>query len=265
MLEQIESESVEATEQEKPVEAVEGVKQEENPEEQKEKAKKRLSDRNRELTFRLRQAERELEAERKKTAEIAAKVTIKNEPDPDDYADRDKYVQDRESWKDQERQRIRAEESVKLRQSIEQERYQSQIEKQKEGYIAGRVDAIKDDPKYHEYEKEIDKVVDAFEAPEIQDLIIAASKQGPKIVKYLGTNPDELEEIASASPKERVFLMGKLVAKLEAKPVKNISSAPNPIRSEKGGATRTSAPTGKAFDPSKESFRAYSQRINGFR
>lgn len=262
MLEQTQHPEIEAeTTGSATVESVEEVQ--EAPEVEKEKAKRRLSDRNKELTFRLRQTERELEAERKKTAEITAKAAIKSEPDPEDYADRNKYTQDREAWKTQERAKIRAEESENIRQEAKRTEHQTQLEKQKEGYISGRVDAIKDDPKYHEYEKEIDKVVEAFEAPEIQDLILAASKQGPKIVKYLGTNPDELEEIASASPKERAFLMGKLVAKLEAKPVKTISTAPNPTRSEKGSAPRPAAPSGKSFDPSKETFRQYSQRING--
>lgn len=233
--------------------------------EQKEKAKRRLSDRNRELTYRLRQAERELEAERKKNVEQAVKAP-KTEPDPEDYSDRQKYNQDREAWKEAERARIRAEESEKIKAEAVQAEKAKQFEKQKDGYIKARTDAIKEDEKYHEYEKEIDKVVEAFEAPEIQDLILAASKHGPKIVSYLGKNPDELEEIASASPRERTFLMGKLVARLEAKPAApKISSAPNPTRSEKGGAPRTLVPTGRAYVPEKESFQAFSKRINGFK
>lgn len=247
------------------VEGAEVEKEHESPEVEKEKAKKRLSDRLKEQTYHRREAERERDALKQKYAELEAKSVIKSEPDPEDYADRDKYKEDREAWKEQERKKIRAEEAENIRQEAKNAELHSQFERQKEGYISGRVEAIKDDPKYAEYEKEIDKVVDAFEAPEIQDLILAASKQGPRIVKYLGTNPDELEEIASASPKERAFLMGKLAAKLEAKPVKTISTAPNPTRSEKGSAPRPNVPTGKSFDKSKESFTAFAKRINGFR
>ncbi len=263
MLEQTEK----PTEIEETTTVAEGVEVGEHadPVVEKEKAKRRLSDRNRELTFRLRQTERELEAERKKSAEAISKAVIKTEPDPEDYSDRGKYTEDREAWKAQERAKITAEVTRQVQTDAERAKTQAQIEKQKDGYIAGRADAIKEDPKFHDYEKEIDKVVEAFDAPEIQDLILAASKQGPKIVKYLGTNPDELEEIASASPRERTFLMGKLVAKLEAKPVKTISTAPNPTRSEKGSAPRSAAPSGKSYDSSKESFREYSKRINGFK
>ena len=263
MLEQLEhSESVEVEK----TDAIEGQEEkQESPELEKEKAKKRLSDRLREQTFHRREAERRAEALAKELQEFKSKSVIKSEPDPENYSDRDKYSQDREIWKEQERARIRAEESQNVRKELEREKTQAQFEKQKEGYIAGRTEAIKEDANYHEYEKEIDKVVDAFEAPEIQDLILAASKQGPKIVKYLGTNTDELEEIASASPKERAYLMGKLVAKLEAKPVKTISSAPNPTRSEKGSAQRPAAPTGRVFDKSKEAFTSFAKRYNGLK
>jgi hypothetical protein len=192
-------------EEPKTVEQVE-VENQDPPEAEKEKAKKRLSDRLREQTYHRRQAERERDDLKQKYDELASKAVIKSEPDPEDYADRDRYTQDRETWKKQEREKIRAEEAKNIRLEAEREKHQAQAEKQKEGYIAGRVEAIKDDPKYHDYEKEIDKVVETFDAPEIQDLILAASKQGPRIVTYLGTNPDELEEIASASPKERAFL-----------------------------------------------------------
>lgn len=236
-----------------------------DPEVEKEKAKRRLSDRLKEQTFHRRQAERENEQLKRQVAELSAKTAIKAEPDPEDYADRNAYNSDREAWKKQEREKITAEVEEKLRTDAKKSEYQKQLDAQKAGYIEGRAEAIKDDPKYHEYEKDIDKVVESFDAPEIQDLILAAGKQGPKIVKYLGANPDELEEIADSSPRERTFLMGKLVAKLEAKPVKTISSAPNPTRSEKGGATRAAAPTGKAFDSSKETFKEFSARQNRLR
>lgn len=244
-------------------EAIEGKEQ--DPAAEKEKAKKRLSDRLRETTWKMRTKERENEALRKENDELKAGAKIKAEPDPDDYADRNKYHEDREAWKTQEREKIRAEEAQNVRKELTLAEKRAQVEKQKEAYISGRVEAIKEDPKFHEYELEIDRVVEAFDAPEIQDLILAAKKNGPRIVSHLGANPDELEEIASASPRERSFLMGKLVAKLEAKPAKTISSAPNPTRSEKGGAQRKEAPKGLAFDKTKETFSEYSKRVNSSR
>lgn len=247
------------------VEKVETVKDESDPVAEKEKAKKRLSDRLREQTFHRRQAERERDELRQKYEALAAKAPTAKEPDPEDYSDRSKYTEDREAWKKAETARIEAEAVKKVHLKIKQDEQQQQFDKQKEGYIKGRAEAIKEDPKYHEYEKEIDKVVEAFEAPEIQDLILGAAKQGPRIVSYLGENPDELEEIASLSPSARIFRMGKLIAKLEAKPDKKISSAPAPTRSEKGGAPRVPAPTGRAFDAKKESFSAYARRVNSIK
>jgi hypothetical protein len=46
-----------------------------------------------------------------------------------------------------------------------------------------------------------------------------------------------LEEIADKSQLEQARVLGRIEAKLEAKPVKKVSSAPAPTRSSKGSAT----------------------------
>jgi len=264
LLEQIEDTATE-TEVKTEGSETEVAENKEQDQEAKEKARNRLSDRLKAQTFHRREAERKAEALQRELDEIKSKTVIKREPDPDDYSDRDKYNEDREAWKNQEREKIRSEEERKLKIKQADEDRKARLDEQQKAYIAGRAEVIKEEPKFHDYEKEIDRIVEVYDAPEIQDTILAAKKQGPKIVKYLGTNPDELEEIASASPKERIFLMGKLVAKLEAKPVKTISTAPNPTRSERGSAPRVQAPTGKAFDKSKETFPEYAARINRLR
>ena len=262
MLEQLEHESVEVEK----TEAIEGQEEkQESPENEKEKAKKRLSDRLKEQTFKWREEQRKSEALAKEVQELKAKLTIKDEPRPDSYDDRDKYDRDRGTWEEQERARIRKEESERLTRKQQEEREIEEIRKQEDDYKAGRAGVAKEDPNLSEHEKLIDDVVEEYRAPEIRELIYGQRKQGPKLVSYLGNNPDELEKLANSSPKERLVLMGKLLAKLEAKPVKTISSAPNPTRSEKGSAQRPAAPTGKAFDKSKESWQAYARRINGFK
>lgn len=262
MLEQLEHESVEVEK----TEAIEGQEEkQESPELEKEKAKKRLSDRLKEQTFKWREEQRKSEALAKELQELKAKLTVKSEPKPDSYDDRDKYDQDHEAWIEQERERIRREESEKLTRKQQEAKELEEIRKQEEDYKAGRAGVAKEDPNLSEHEKMIDEVVESYEAPEIRELIYGQRKQGPKLVSYLGNNPDELEKLANASPRERLVLMGKLLAKLEAKPVKTISSAPNPTRSEKGSAQRPAAPTGRAFDKSKEAFTAFAKRYNGFK
>lgn len=231
-------------------------------EEEKAKARKRLSDRLREQTYHRREAERKAAELQAQLQEFKAQSKLKKEPDPDDYDDRDRYSADKARWIEQERERIRHEEREQIKKEVYHADAQKKLQADTADYLAGRALVIKDDPKFHEYEKEIDKIVEIYDAPEIQNAILRSKKNGARIVQHLGNNPDELEEIASASPQERIFLMGKLSARLEAKTVKTISTAPNPTRSEKGSAQRVNLPAGRTFNSSKESFKDYAARLN---
>lgn len=231
-------------------------------EEEKAKARKRLSDRLREQTYHRREAERKAAELQAKLQEFEAKSKLKVEPDPESYSDRDEYNADKARWIEQEREKIRQEERDRIKNDIYRTESQKKLQADTADYLAGRALVLKDEPKLHEYEKEIDKIVEIYDAPEIQNAILRSKKSGARIVQHLGNNPDELEEIASASPQERIFLMGKLSARLEAKTVKTISTAPNPTRSEKGSAQRVNLPAGRAFNSSKESFKDYAARLN---
>ena len=82
----------------------------------------------------------------------------------------------------------------------------------------------------------VDAIVNASGSEAIRQTVLG-SDIGPAIVDYLGNNPDELEEIADKSQLEQARVLGRIEAKLEAKPVKKVSSAPAPTRSSKGSAT----------------------------
>lgn len=251
--------SLETNEEEKNPEQLEAEK----AEQEKAKGKKRLSDRNRELTYQLREEQRQRKADQDRIAKLEEATKIKSKPEPDFYDDHDIYIEDRKKWDEQERSKIREEERLRIREELQYENYQKQLDKNKDLYKSGRESYAKNNPKFHSYEEHIDFIVDKYETPEIQDLILEAGKQGPAIVSYFGANPDELEEIASLSPRQRVFRMGALTSKLEAKPVKTSSTAPPPPTSEKGGARSRTIKKTAGHDPQRESWKAYCQRRNG--
>jgi len=222
---------------------------------EKEKAKRRLSDRNKEITYKLREAERQLEAERKVSAELKEAQKIKKEPQEDDFDDFSQFQEKKTQWSTQKEQEMRQEITQKVQQEQWQAQQQRQAQENQAAYLKNREAFAKDDDKFHDYEVAIDDAVNTWGAPEIQDLILKAKEHGPMMVKHLGTHPEELSLIASSSPQERPYLIGRLQAKLEAKPVKKVSSAPDPVRSGGGSAI---APV----NPENESVSEYIRRKN---
>jgi len=227
----------------------------EEKQQEKEKAKKRLSDRLKEETWKRREAERQFEAEKKAREELEAQTKLKVEPKEDDYADFTKFQEDKDRWAAQKEQEIEA----RVTQKVQQEQHQKQAEQARQAnqaeYLKSREQYAKDDPKFRDYEVEIDRHVNAYGAPELQDLILKAKEIGPRMVKHLGTHPEELLDIASSPQAERAFLLGKLQAKLEAKPVKKVSSAPDPVRSGTDSAQVQANPT-------NETQAEYNRRVN---
>jgi len=259
-LEELESEPVEPVietpENNEAEEKQEGEEKQEKPKEN------RYSRRVKDLNTKYRQEQREKEALQKRLNEIEEKNKLKKEPEPDDYDDGVVPEEIKKKWDNQTRESIREEERNKLKQ---EQKAKKQAEKWDEGrklYIKSRADYVKEDPSFGSYEREIDDAVDQFQAPEIQNMIVESKELGPAIVSHFGKNPDDLLDIASASPQKRFFKMGQLIAKLEAKPVKKSSSAPAPTRSEKGSAKKVvagrNAPRGK-----NETFAEYARRKNG--
>lgn len=122
-----------------------------------------------------------------------------------------------------------------------------------------------EDPNFQKYANEIDNVIEEYEAPEIKGIIYKAKSLGPAIVQYLGTHPEELEEIASSSPFDRVLKMGQLMSQLKATSIKTGSSAPNPVRSEVRSAPSRFTQSGGTHSTviRNETFQERAKRING--
>jgi len=234
----------------------------EGKEEKVEKPKEnRYSKRVKDLNTKYRTEERARIAAEKELAEIKESKKLKKEPQPEDFEDGIVPESKKKQWANQTREEIRAEERENLKKESKFKKQQKIIDEGKKAYIKGRSAYVNEDPEFHKYEVEIDDIVEEYQAPEIQNIILK-SKKGLEIVKHFGKNPDDLLDIASSSPADRVYKMGQLTGKLQAKPVKKSSSAPSPTRSEKGSATSTSLgkndPRGK-----NESWSDFCKRKNG--
>jgi len=196
----------------------------------REKAKKRLSDRLKEETYHRREAERKLELSNKLLEEMEVANKLQSEPKEDDYADFTKFKSDQNKWIAQKENEIEDRVTKRITAANQEKQYNQSMQEKQKIYLTHREPLAKEDDKFHDYEVAIDDAVSTWGAPEIQSLILNAKEYGPQIVKYLGNHPDDLVNIASAPQSERSFLMGRLLAKLEAKPVKKITSASDPVR-----------------------------------
>ena len=221
---------------------VEGQEGEVSPEEQVEKAaqekaakKQRYSDRVKDLNTKFREEERAGKAKDRRIAELEDAAKIKSKPVAGDYEDHDKYLADDKKYSEQEindRVNVRFEEKQA---ESRRDEANKQINKQTEVYVSNRQKAISEDSKYIEYEKIVDNV--NKDAPEIFNAILKGG--GPAMVKYLGQNPDELEDIVLTDPSERMFELGKIAAKVKAKSPKTTSTAPDPNNIGKGRRTKS--------------------------
>jgi len=229
---------------------------EEAKEAEKAKGKQRLSDRNKTLTYQAREAQREAKALRRENEELKQANQLKSKPDPDNYVDEDKLEADNQRWGQQEEDRIRADERARVRQ-------QEAGRKKSQSWAEQQEKALESDPNYLAKEKRIiSKLKDHAEfvsvesAKTVRDLL-NSTKQGTKIVSHFDENPDELEDILELSPIEQLKAITAVETKVLAKTPKTVSSAPTPIESEKGGATRAKAASGIAFDEKKESWKEF--------
>ena len=206
------------------------------------------------------EAKREAKALKEENERLKEATRIKEEPDPDNYVDNDKYQEDKRLYNEQE---VEAKVNQRFNQKqaeMRQAQASQEINKRTVAYVTERAAVVKDDANYREFEKGVDDVVKAYEAPEIHNAILKGG--GTAMVKYFGKNPEELTDIALMAPQDRLFELGKIAAKVRAKAPKKISSAPNPVRSEKGSTQRPST-IGGTSRKKGESLQDRKDRING--
>lgn len=228
---------------------------------EKEKARNRLSDRNKILTFQAREAQREAALLKAENEELKKATLLKKEPDPDDYADHDKLQNDLKQWKMQEENRIRQDERNRVRQESTQEKQQRENQERGLKWAAQQQKELAEDKDYLSKEKivvnklkEHAEFIDSYSASNVRNLI-NDTDNGTKIVAYFNSHPDKLEDILYLSPIKQLKAIADIETEVKAKSPKKISSAPAPIESVKGSATVQK-------DLSKETQEEYNRRIN---
>jgi len=188
---------------------------------------------------------------------------IKAEPDQDDYVDHDDYKRDQKTYQDQEvNDRVQAQ-LTEERNKESQSKANREYNRKAQDYAMKRVDAIDADPKYKSYENSVDDAVNAFNAPEIEQAIVRGG--GTAMVAYLGKHLDELEDIASMGVYDRMYELGQIANKVKAKAPKKISTAPDPVRSDRGSVKASQAKSSGSRHAyiKGESFKERAMRKNG--
>jgi len=249
-LDEIENEPTDSLINEEVEEKTESTEVEGKAEEKTEKKKQsRSAYRIEQLNTQLREQEREAD---KKLAEQAEELKIlreqsriKSEPDPDNYADHDQYRDDSTKWKKQEDAKTRQEIRNEILEENRKAKHKEEADKMAENYAEKKREA---NGVYDNYQASEDKVIEVLRshgdfAAQIQRSILRA-KHSTAIVNYFGENLDKLQELAFKSPEDQAETVWDLNKQLSAKTLKTKSTAPNPTRSEKGGAPRAKASTG---------------------
>lgn len=121
----------------------------------------------------------------------------------------------------------------------------------REAFSKRREDFITDHPDYEDIAESDDIVISIPMAA-----VIMNDEDGPAIAYYLGKNPDEAERISKLSPARVGSELGRIAARINAKPV--VQTKPKPITPLRTGANPASTRT----DPNDESMDAYAARRN---
>jgi len=216
------------------------------PEEAQEKYSRKVQKSINRYTRKATQAEQEAERLRAENAELKKAVEIKSEPDADDYSDNEKYTRDKAQWTGQQEAKIRADQTQKINQENWQRAQQDKEDQQLDDYLSKKPKAIKEFENYAQSERAVDQAVNdaqqmGIDAREIRSSIYRSNKYGTAMVNYLGNNPDELAQLVRLSPAEQAYAMGKIEARVEAKPLKTKSTAPGVAEPTKGSAQTVTA------------------------
>lgn len=190
---------------------------------------------------------------REKSEKEAAIAAAEPRPTRDKFDDPDKYDAALIDWSA--RQTARSTEAqIEKRRAEERQadelrqQKQDQSTRQKE-WGQKREKALQEMPDYAEVAERSDLVITTSMAE-----VILADDHGPKIAYHLGKNPEEASRIASLSPHQQAYEIGKIAA-LVSRPVRaEVSKAPPPI---KPAGTRAGAVTKGPAEMSMEEYAAH--------
>lgn len=168
-------------------------------------------------------------------AQLAATKPQPKEPQPADFADIETYLDAKAEHLAQ--QKISHNQQAATQEAIMQEKAQ--------GFNQRAADFRKNAP---DFDQVIAAVPAVLMKPEMAETILDLD-EGPQVAYHLATNLHECARIASLSGRQQALEIGKLAARLAAKPEpKRISSAPEPVKPIKATGSTQKRPEDMTMD-----------------
>jgi hypothetical protein len=230
-------------------------KAEEKPQEDEEKRKSRIAYQIGELKRKAREAKEEAERERQARRQLEEQTKIKEEPKEDNYPDYEAYNKDRQKWETQKEQEIREKVARELKEEEFKKKKQTAEARRAQNYAEQRNEMAQNDKKFAEHEGMVSDFVNLTGSIELRNFIME-SKKGAQIISYLGKHPKHLDNLEGLDDVAQINrIVDDVLPKLDAKQVKKVSSAPDPVRSGKKSAI---APV----NPENETYAEYIRRKN---
>ena len=186
-------------------------------------------------TGQAREAERQLEAANQRITALEEKTQLKAEPDPDDYSDHTKLVEDQQQWKEQETAKIRNDERQKIQKEQSERQWQQQQQEVSAKYAMKRDTELKKDAAFGTAETNVGGFLNSYGAVKTRDAILKANNS-TEIIKHLNGDSEKLQGIVNLAPEDQMYAIWELDKELEAEPVKKVSTAPDPARDKPGSA-----------------------------
>jgi len=210
-----------------------------------------------ELTWKSKEAERQLQRlqdendllKQSSTQQAQPQQVDAQEPRSDDFEDYDEYIRSLSRYNSQkEFQRLSAEREQKAKQREFKERQAETQKKLSKGY-----------EKYEDFEKTVLSKMDYFnDAPHVSDAL-GGTENLADVAYHLAQNPAELTEISNMNPIDAAVAIGKLDAKFNAPPRKLKSNAPPGVTPVGNG----DVPPKSVDDMTAKEYRIYMNKKEG--
>lgn len=253
----------EATEDLKQEQESEGLEQQEQSKQEEKPKSNRYSKKIQKLKWEKEETSRQLEAERKRVAELQELTKIKSEPDQNDYEDYNKFKADKDLYLKQQEEENEKRIEAQVVHRLEQQQAAQQQEARTMTWAKQKEYGIKNFEGWNEKEKVVVEYLNEYKAADLRDEILDSEK-GAALVDKLGGDTDKLEELLRLPPLKQAKQLGILEKTLDATPVKKGSSAPDPAKGiQPSASVKSNNGQSKYIRKKGESSFDYAKRVNG--
>lgn len=214
-----------------------GNQEPENKEAPQKKKGQPLHARFRQLTTQRREDQARIE-ELENTIRNSEKAALIEEPNKDNYADLDDYIQQKDKYTNQQ---LREKENEAIENYKINEKYQKE-QRNAQAVVSNyqakdRPKAIEEYKDYAKSEQEVGKAVFDYRIPELENDILGSTANAA-IIDFLGSDLEKLDELAymyKSDPRSAARAFGRLEASLAKAPTKR-KPGPDPLPKTGAGA-----------------------------